>query len=306
MHPWQSRSERTSLDAATFRGLLGPVTAWAVGPVDVVEQIPGDGFVRRHLAYDFPSGRASVIVCIPNSLQEPAPLVYCHHQAAGQFDLGKSEVVGLRGDPNQAYAAELARRGYVTIAADSIGFEDRNWAEGQNISWFELASRLVVGRTLLADELQEIALAIDYGLSLPEVCDGGVGFIGHSFGGRIALWAPAWDHRITASVSNCGCISYRESAARDAGFQADTVVPGFACDFDIEDLLELAGGCEHLVIAGETDRWSRGVHDLATAVDQRRLTNVHVLQRPGGHTFRPHDRELAYAFLDERLHATDG
>lgn len=297
---------RLALDVATFRGLLGPVPAWCIGPVEVVEEVSDDGFVRRHLNYGVPSGRASVIVCIPDSLQEPAPLVYCHHQQAGQFELGKSEVVGLRGDPDQAFAAELARRGYVTIAADSIGFEDRNWAEGKNISWFELSRRLVVGRTLLADELHEITLAIDYGLSLPEVRDGGVGFIGHSFGGRIALWAPAWDNRITASVSNCGCISYRESSARDAGFQADTVVPGFARNFDIEDLLELAGGCEHLVIAGDTDRWSRGAHDLATATHQRRLTNVQVLTRPGGHSFHPQDRELAYAFLEEHLRATDG
>ena len=130
--------------------------------------------------------------------------MFCNHQHADQFNLGKSEVCGLRGDPNQAYAAELAQRGFLTIAPDAIGFEDRNWAHGQNVGWYELADRLVHGCTLLADCLQEVSLALDYASTLPEVDSSRIGFIGHSYGGRTALWAPAWDDRIRASVSNCG------------------------------------------------------------------------------------------------------
>ena len=270
----------------------------------MIEETREDGFVRRQVAYDVPSGRASAFVCIPDGLKQPVPLVYCHHQHNGEFDLGKSEVVGLRGDPDQAYAAELARRGFVTIAADAIGFEDRNGAGGQNIGWSELSSRLVLGRTLLADELQEISLAIDYGASLPEVAAGPVGFIGHSFGGRMALWAPVWDRRIAASVSNCGCISYRESA-RDGSFQADTVVPCFAIDFDVEDLLELAGHCSFLVIAGDEDRWSRGACHLETEARRRGLGNVAFLIREGGHSFPAADRERAYDFLTQAIGSLD-
>jgi hypothetical protein len=49
-------------------------------------------------------------VLVPNGIVEPAAAVFCHHQHAGNFKLGKSEVVGLEGDPDQAYAAELAAR----------------------------------------------------------------------------------------------------------------------------------------------------------------------------------------------------
>jgi dienelactone hydrolase len=296
---------RRPLDRESLQRFLGPVPTWSLGMVEVVEDAECDGFVRRLVSYDTPSGRASAFVCIPHRVEEPAALVYCHHQHDHQFDLGKSEVVGLRGDPSQAYAAELARRGFVTIAADSIGFEDRNWADGQNVGWFELSSRLVLGRTLLADELQEISLAIDYGLSLPEVRDGAVGFIGHSFGGRVALWAPAWDNRIAASVSNCGCVSYRESFAHDVGFQADTVVPGFARAFDVEDLLELTPECAYLIIAGDDDRWSRGAHALEAEARRRGMQNVRTVRRPGGHAFPRADRDLAYAFLDDVLRRAD-
>ena len=287
----------TKLTPAILRDLLGPVAP--SGPLDSVvhEEVICDGYVRRLVSYNVPSGRASAFVCVPDNLTAPVPVVFCHHQHHGQFDLGKSEVCGLRGDPDQAYAAELAQRGFITISPDAIGFEERNWDDGENVSWFELSSRLVVGRTLLADLLQEVSIAIDYALTLPEVDPDRVGFIGHSYGGRIAMWAPAWDERIRTSVSNCGCIPYRDSFTHDAGFQAELVVPGFASNFDVEDVLALSKQCSTLVIAAEDDVWSRGARDIETRLKAREVSHVRVKIVPGKHEFRLAQREMAYEFL---------
>ena len=46
-----------------------------------------------------------------------------------------------------------------------------------------------------------------------------IGLIGHSYGGRMAIRASAFDERIRAAVSNCGCVNYRNSLTRDAGIQ---------------------------------------------------------------------------------------
>ena len=295
-----------ALDRARLDRFLGPVAPWSLGDVVTLGQVQCDGFTRRDVAYDVPSGRAAVSLCIPDDLTRPTALIYCHHQHAHQFLLGKSEVVGLRGDPNLAYAAELARRGFVTVSADAIGFEDRHQHDGRNPGWYELAARLVKGRTLLADELQEISLAIDNGLSLAEVDDArGVGFIGHSFGGHLATWAPAADPRITVSVSNCGCMSYAAEPSLDAAFQADIVVPGFGVSYDVADLIEVAGDCQFLVIAGEADRWSRGAAVLRAEQGTGRLPNLRLHVRPGGHTFPREDRDLAYAFLADALAPSD-
>jgi Prolyl oligopeptidase family len=126
-----------------------------------------------------------------------------------------------------------------------------------------------VGRTLLAGLLQEVSLTIDYAASLPESDPSRVGFIGHSYGGRMAIWAPAWDQRIHVSVSNCGCIPYRDSFAQDAGFQADFVVPGFASAYDVEDVLAAARACRYLLIVGTDDVWSRGAADIAGELTAR-------------------------------------
>jgi len=286
-----------------LRQFLGPEKDPGPLAAEVHEEFECEGYVRRHVSYNVPSGRASAFVCIPRGLKTPAPLVFCHHQHAGEFDLGKSEVCGLRGDPDQAYAVELAQRGFVTIAPDAIGFEDRNWADGANVGWFELSSRLMMGRTLLADELQEVSLAIDYASTLPDVDPSRIGFIGHSYGGKMAMWAPAWDRRIRASVSSCGCIPYRDAFSRDAGFQADFVVPGFAARFDVEDVLALAAQCEFLLIAGQDDVWSRGVDDIDRRLRHRGFVHVSIHAVPGGHEFRRPERELAYTFLANHLRA---
>jgi dienelactone hydrolase len=287
-----------------LRHVLGPIPEAAPVEVDVHDEVKCEGYVRRRISYDVPSGRASAFLCIPDGLSEPAPMVFCHHQHAGRFDLGKSEVCGLRGDPDQSYAAELAQRGFVTIAPDAIGFEDRNWADGQNLGWFELSSRLVRGRTLLADCLQEISLAIDYASTLPEVDPARVGFIGHSYGGRAAIWAPAWDARIRVSVSNCGCIPYRDSFARDAGFQAEFVVPGFAAKYDVEDVLAIAVQCDYLLLAAQDDVWSRGARAIQANLQQRGADHVRVQVVPGHHQFQAPQRQVAYGFLGAVLART--
>ena len=93
------------------------------------------------------------------------------------------------------------------------------------------------------------------------------------------------DQRIRASASNCGCTPYRDSFARDAGFQADFVVPGFASAYDVEDVLAAARACRYLLIAGAVDVWSRGAANIVDELTTRGRDHVTVHIRPGGHEF---------------------
>ena len=104
--------------------LLGPAAASAELGL-VVESTVDCGRYRRDLvSYAVSPGvRVSAFVCVPTHANGPLPGVFCHHQLASQFHWGKSEPVGLAGDPEMAFAAELADRGWVTITPDAIGFE---------------------------------------------------------------------------------------------------------------------------------------------------------------------------------------
>ena len=53
------------------------------------------------------------------------PAILINHQHNRERHLGKSEVCGLAGNPLQAFGPELARRGFVVLAPDTICFEDR-------------------------------------------------------------------------------------------------------------------------------------------------------------------------------------
>ncbi|NYF58102.1 dienelactone hydrolase family protein [Micromonospora purpureochromogenes] len=286
------------LDAA-----LGPRPARVPLDVERLESVDCGSYVREKVSYAVTADqRVSAYVCVPKGADGPLPAVFCHHQHAGQFHLGKSEVVGLAGHPDQAYARELAERGFVTIAPDAIGFEERNWSpDGRsNVCWFELSSRLVRGRTLLASCLHEVSVALDHLVSRPEVDPNRLGFIGHSYGGRTALWAPAFDHRITASVSHCGCIPYRYSLTHDTGVQAEFVLPGFAAAHDLEDVLARYGPASLLISATTDDRWSRGAEELFAGARRSLGDRVELAMYEAGHVFTAPMRERAYAFLRQR------
>jgi len=287
-----------------FGTFLGPWPDPVDLEVEVLERVDCGSHVREKASYAVaPGQRASAYVCIPKGADEPLPAVFCHHQHAGNFGLGKSEVVGLAGDPDQAYARELAEQGFLTIAPDAIGFEERNWSpDGRsNISWFELSTRLVQGRTLLAACLHEIAVAVDYMVSRDDVDPTRLGFIGHSYGGRMALWAPAFDPRITASVSNCGCIPYRHSYTHDTGMQAEFVLPGFAAGHDIEDVIACFGESSSLLIsAGTRDKWSRGAQEVFDGARRALGDRVELALYDTSHVFTPEMRNRAYAFLRAR------
>ena len=203
--------------------LLGPFPVHCPLDAVVLETVDCGLYVRETIEYAVEANeRIRSFLLVPKHIDRTAPAIFAHHQHNREFHLGKSEVVGLAGDPDQAYAAELAQRGYVVIAPDALAFEERNWSNPSGeAEYYELATRLVQGRTLLSKCLHDISVALDYLATRPEVDPQRIGFIGHSYGGRMAIWAPAIDHRIQASVSNCGCVNYKQSFTHDTGVQME-------------------------------------------------------------------------------------
>jgi dienelactone hydrolase len=269
-----------------------------------LESIDCGSYVRKKVEYSTETDeRVRAYLCIPKNRKPKTPAVFCHHQHDHNFVLGKSEVVGLAGDPEQGYAAELAERGYITFAPDAIGFEERNWSEGSFVAvYFELASRLVTGRTLLAKVLHDVSVGIDYLESRDEVDCSRIGFIGHSYGGRMALWAPAFDRRIRTSVSNCGCVNYKDSLRRDAGIQMEFCVPNVMQIGDIEDVVALVSPTPLYISATDEDKWSRGaqhIFDSAASIFPAETLKLKIW--PGGHVFTKTMRDEAYQFLDRHL-----
>jgi dienelactone hydrolase len=271
-------------------------------PVVLLEEERGS-FFQRKIEYASEVGeRIRAYVLIPKT-DYPRPAIFAHHQHGGDFELGKSEVVGLAGDPDQAYGKELAQRGYVVIAPDALGFEERcGSGESGDTQYREFTSRLVQGKTLNAKALHDISAAIDYLCSLPEVDPEHIGFIGHSYGGQMALWYPAFDHRIKATVSSCRCITYAESLENNIGIQMEFVIPAITQWGDLGDVIGLFQDCAAYISATNRDKYSRGAQALYRYVRSRYpATDMQLREYEGDHVFSPEMRQNAYDWLDSRL-----
>ena len=286
-----------------FHSLLGPLPEKQPLATLVVERVQKTGYEQLKVQYDVGiRERISAYVLIPEGAAS-APALFCHHQHASNFEIGKSEIIGISGDPDQAIGPELAKLGYVVLAPDAIAFEERNWSlPTGRAEYFELATRIVSGKTLLAKVLHDVSIGVDY-LSALEVVDSErIGFIGHSYGGRMAIWAPVFDQRIKVSVSNCGCVNYKDSLDRDIGIQAEFCVPGILEVGDIEDVVELIAPRALYISATSQDKYSRGakrIFDYAKDAFPSRQIKCKVWD--GGHVFTEEMRQAAYQFLSDKL-----
>jgi len=128
--------------------------------------------------------RIKVLVARPPAGDLPRPAVVCIHGHGGNRRIVHDADSLYRG-----FAAALAERGYVTIAADV----------GQH-TVFE------PGRTLMGERLWDLMRCVDYLESLPEVDRTRIGCGGLSLGGEMAMWLGGMDTRIAATAS-CGFLT---------------------------------------------------------------------------------------------------
>lgn len=292
-----------------FTTLLGPFPERCPPRPEITATRDRGKYLEHRIEYDVePGERIAAFLLVPNDAAAPFPAVFAHHQHAGEFDIGKSEVVGLAGDPHQAYARELAERGFVVIAPDCVGFEERNESLGSDRALQKMHGELLAqGKTLMAKVIHDIRVAIDVLASREEVDSTRIGFIGHSYGGRTALWITAFESRVGVVVSSCGCAPYSAMRKPDAGVQLEFRVPGLEERGELGDVLAFGSPTPTLILAADDDKWSRG--GIATYEAARPAFPEGALNYrswPGPHSFTPEMRTAAYQFLESHLGRRSG
>ena len=117
--------------------------------------------------------------------------------------LGKAEPCGLAGDPEMHYGLELARRGYVVLAPDSITMGERV-TEGapptDTDGYYRSGPRTSAVGRMVTDHRQALSVLA----ALPMVTPDTIGVVGHSLGGYSALFLAGTDERVAAAVCSCG------------------------------------------------------------------------------------------------------
>ena len=272
----------------------------------VEERVDLGDVIRERVSYQVePGERVPAYFFLPSAASDGVPRagIFAHHQHAGQFHLGKSEVAGLAGNPEQAYALELARRGYAVLAPDAICFEERGPFKGvletpaqpagdrpaqpagdgpaqpagdgpaqptagRDYERFEFTKRVMYGSCLQTKMLWDMQRGLDYLQARSEVDGQRLGCIGHSLGGQQTLFLAAMDERVGASVSSCGFASMKAVLREGINHNFGAYVADWLSHGDAGELLAEVAPRAFLALNGESDRIFPidGLHDsFATA-----------------------------------------
>lgn len=196
---WQKRRQEIIRGMETVMGPFPADDQRVPLEIEVLEEVKLDKYTRQLITYQSDSdSRTPAYLCIPHtaSKDHKVPAVLCLHPTDNK--VGHMVAVGLGGRAGRNYAAELAERGYVTIAPAYPHLANY---------WPNLGKLGFVSGTMKA--IWDNSRAIDLLASLDYVdMSRGVGDIGHSLGGHNAIYTAVFDPRVTAIVSSCGFDSY--------------------------------------------------------------------------------------------------
>ncbi|MCU0960010.1 MAG: alpha/beta hydrolase [Pirellulaceae bacterium] len=196
---WQLRRAQI---VAGMQRVMGTWPAESKTPLDVqiVEQADAGSYVRRLITYQSDPGcRTPAYLCIPKDVlagSRPAPAALCLHPT--DQAVGHQVVVGLGGRAGRSYAAELAARGYVTIAP-SYPLLAKYWPALEQLGYLSGTMKAMWDNHRAIDVLSQTP-----GVELGR----GVAAIGHSLGGHNAIFTAVFEPRISVVVTSCGFDSF--------------------------------------------------------------------------------------------------
>ena len=189
-----------------------------------------DGYSARRLTYVVEAGvRAIALLLTPEpARRRPGGVLALHGHGPGK-DLAVS-----------AFGADLARRGFLVLVPEALGFGERADRTGSGCHTLGLASMLL-GRPIAAQRLRDDVAALTLLRALAGTHR--LAVVGHSEGGRRALLLGALDERASAIAISGYFTAIREEIVRWErlrGWDLCNALPGLLA---VADLPELAALC---------------------------------------------------------------
>jgi dienelactone hydrolase len=199
----------------------------------------------------------------PRSAGAACPAVVALHPHGRQFEIAKSWVAGLVGDPSRAYGKQAALAGFCVLAPDLAGFEDHrpplqerkaSYAlQGEAYERLLANQATVQGATLQGYIVDDLLHCVDALAADKQVDARRIACLGHSYGGQETLFAMLADERIRAGVVSCGFSMISELVARNISHNMALYVPGLLPQGDMDALLPALAPRALRVLAGRSD-----------------------------------------------------
>ena len=270
-----------------------PVTAETLGSADM-----GSYTLERVVYFSRPDFPVTALLYVPKDLDAPAPGIICPH---GHAQTGKAT------SNYQCNQISLAQKGYVVLAPDKIGYNERRASDHAY-----LGSPLLVGRCLIGMQVWDNMKGIDYLQSRPEVDPNRIGCVGNSGGGTQTLMTAALDERVTAAAPSDASTFFWYDHTKERSICACNVKPRVLPFAEIDAVLGLVAPRWLLLVGGRLD--SVFPHDLQKKVYRRarRFFSLMGVQERIDQfiTNEPHSlsrakREAIYGFFNRVLKGVD-
>ena len=275
-------------------------------------------YLQEYVAFQSTHGQmVPAYVLVTKNISSPRPAIVAIHGHGGNFLWGKSKVTAtMARRPTYGYGISLVRQGFVVLAPDLLGFEDRSFSAvvrpgpwNPDIERLLFGNLLLEGATLLGWHLFELSHAIDYLHTREDVEPKSIGVIGHSMGGSLAPLLALFDRRIQAVVASCGVGTWKTMMTRHVIHNLSCYAPGLLQEVgDLDRLLGAVSPRPFKIIAGEQDDNFpvQGVRQVAEALKARyaasgaeQALSVHI--HSDGHLFGEAQQVEAVAFLQRWL-----
>jgi len=187
--------------------LLGPMPDPVPLELEVRASTDCGTYTRQSIVFDTePAMSVPAFLLVPHARTAAGPAVLAQHGHGP----GKSEVCGLDDVESRAAIAEhngdyghrLAVAGYVVLAPDLRCFGERaDWNPPDKYGCdVNLVHAVAAGANPLAQNLWDLARALDVLEQHPLVDPARIGMVGLSYGATATLFLAAWDERVAAAV----------------------------------------------------------------------------------------------------------
>lgn len=272
-----------------------------------IETVDKSTYIQKLIEYNVEKNeRVKSYLLIPKNIKK-APGILAIHQHHGNWDIGKSEVVGLTSDTMYSYGVDLVKRGYVVIAPDIICFEDRKGKDKFNIDRdskamyerFKFCDYLVHGTTLQTKTLHDLSVAVDVLCELEYVDKNRIGVIGHSLGGQEAILMEWFDKRIKVAASSCGLSMMQDIIDNMVMHSFYLYIPNMLkyCDFD-EIISEITIDRKLIMSSGLKDERHCPLSGIDKIEKMNNNDNFKSIRFDGDHQFGNNEKKIIYDYID--------
>jgi dienelactone hydrolase len=261
------------------------------------EELPN--FTRQYVKYQVDEGTyTDGYLLLPKQHRGKLPgIVVFHSTVKSQAKL----VAGIdESVPEKSQGVQLVQRGYVVLCPRNFIFND-GADYGGNVTRLKKQHPDATG---MGKMVWDGIRAVDLLQSLPYVNKDKIGVIGHSLGGKEALYSAAFDERIKAAVSSEGGIGLKFSNWDAEWYLGPQIKqPGFA--LENHQLLALIAPRAFLLLAGNSADNDKSWAFISAAQPVYKLLstpeNIGWFDHHLGHRYPPQAREVAEEFLDAHL-----